>query len=100
MLKEALEEEGGHVFGAALLGAVASGEGEEGLAGLGDGGEEDAEFCELSRPTPVLEGVEVAFGGTGAGAATAAAGQSALPSDVSVMVSCWGRPRHAPTCAA
>ncbi len=41
---EALEEEGGDLFGAALLEPVAAGEAEEGLAGLGGGGEEGAEL--------------------------------------------------------
>jgi len=98
VLEEAREEEGGDVFGAALLdpsamlrtGLVTAGEGEEGLAGLGDGGEEDAELGpsttlrinSLSRPPPVLQRIEVAFGGTGAGAAAAsAAGLRAFGTD-------------------
>jgi len=79
VLEEALEEEGGDIFGAALLdpsaklrtGLVAAGECEEGVAGLGDGGEEDAELGELSGASSVLEGVEVALGGAGAGSGAA-----------------------------
>ena len=95
VLEEALEEEGGDVFGAALLKLVAAGEGEEGppedgqaVAGLGDGGEEEAELGpsttlrinSLGGATSVLEGppedgqaVEVAPGCSGAGAGAAAA---------------------------
>ncbi len=72
-VEEALEEEGGDVFGAALLELVAAGEGEEGLAGLGEGCEEGAELGELGGASAVLEGVEVAEGCAGAGAAAAAA---------------------------
>ncbi len=72
--EEALEEEGGEVFGAALLELVAAGEGEEGLAGLGDGGEEGAELGELGGASAVLEGVEVAGWGAGAGASAAPTG--------------------------
>jgi len=71
VLEEALEEEGGDVFGSALLELVAAGECEEGVAGLGDGGEEDAELGELGRPPAVLEGVEVAGWGAGAGSGAA-----------------------------
>ena len=71
VLEEALEEESGDVFGAALLELVTAGEGEEGVAGLGDGGEEGTELGELSGAPAVLQGVEVALGGTGAGAAAA-----------------------------
>ena len=74
VLEEALEEEGGDVFGAALLELVAAGEGEEGLASLGDGGEEDAELGELCGASAVLEGVEVALGGAGAGSGAAPSG--------------------------
>ena len=70
-VQEALEEEGGDVFGAALLKLVAAGEGEEGFTGLGDGGEEGAELGELGGAAAVLEGVEVAGWGTGAGASAA-----------------------------
>ncbi len=70
-LDEALEEEGGDLFGAALLELVAAGEAEEGLAGLGGGGEEGAELGELCRAPPMLEGVEVAGWGAGAGASAA-----------------------------
>jgi len=52
--EEALEEEGGEVFGAALLKLVAAGEGEEGFAGLGDSGEEGAELGELGGASAVL----------------------------------------------
>ncbi len=56
-LDEALEEEGGDLFSAALLEPVAAGEAEEGLAGLGGGGEEGAEQGELGGASAVLEGV-------------------------------------------
>ncbi len=72
-LEEAIEEEGGDVFGAALLELVAVGEVEKGLAGLGEGGEEGAELSELGGASPMLEGVEVAGGRTGAGATAATA---------------------------
>ncbi len=68
---EALEEESGDLFGAALLEPVAAGEAEEGLAGLGGGGEEGAEQGELGGAASVLEGVEVAGWGAGAGASAA-----------------------------
>ncbi len=71
---EALEEESGDLFGAALLEPVAAGEAEEGLAGLGGGGEEGAELGELGGASAVLEGVEVAGWGAGAGAPAASAG--------------------------
>ncbi len=64
-VEEALEEEGGEVFGAALLKLVTAGEGEEGFASLGDGGEEGAELGELGGAAAVLEGVEVAGWGAG-----------------------------------
>ncbi len=70
-LDEALEEESGDLFGAALLEPVAAGEAEEGLAGLRGGGEEGAEQGELGGSSAVLEGVEVAGWGTGAGASAA-----------------------------
>ncbi len=70
-VEEALEEEGGDVFGAALLKLVTAGEGEEGFAGLGEGGEEGAELGELGGAAAVLEGVEVAGWGTGAGSTAA-----------------------------
>ncbi len=70
-LDEALEEEGGDLFGAALLEPVAAGEAEEGFAGLRGGGEEGAEQGELGGATAVLEGVEVAGWGAGAGASAA-----------------------------
>ncbi len=70
-LDEALEEEGGDLFGAALLEPVTAGEAEEGLAGLGGGGEEDAELGELGGAPPMFEGVEVAGGCSGAGATAA-----------------------------
>ncbi len=72
-LNEALEEESGDLFGAALLEPVAAGEAEEGLAGLGGGGEEGAELGELGGAAAVLEGVEVAGWGAGAGASAAPA---------------------------
>ena len=72
-LDEALEEEVGDLFGAALLELGAAGEVQGGFAGLGEGGEEGAELGELGGATAVLEGVEVAGWGTGAGAAAAAA---------------------------
>ncbi len=70
-LDEALEEESGDLFGAALLEPVAAGEAEEGLAGLGGGGEEGAEQGELGGASAVLEGVEVAGWRAGAGASAA-----------------------------
>ncbi|MCH7836534.1 MAG: hypothetical protein IH864_06660 [Chloroflexi bacterium] len=73
-LNEALEEEGGDLFSAALLEPVAAGEAEEGLAGLGGGGEEGAEQGELGGAAAVLEGVEVAGWGAGAGASAAPTG--------------------------
>ncbi len=73
-LDEALEEESGDLFGAALLEPVAAGEAEEGLAGLRRGGEEGAEQGELGGASAVLEGVEVAGWGAGAGASAATAG--------------------------
>jgi len=74
VLEEAGEEEGGDLVGAALLDLVASGEGEEGVADLRVGGEEEAELGELGGAAAVLEGVEVAAGGAGAGAWAAPAG--------------------------
>ncbi len=74
-VEEALEKEGGEFFGAALLKLVAAGEGEEGFAGLGEGGEEGAELGELGGATAVLEGVEVAGWGAGAGASAATTGR-------------------------
>ncbi len=47
------------------------GEVEEGLSGLGDGGEDEAEVGELSGAATVLEGVEVAGLAASAGAAAA-----------------------------
>ncbi len=81
-VEEALEEEGGELFGAALLKLVAAGEGEEGFAGLGKGGEEGAELGPSTRlrinslggAAAVLEGVEVAGWGAGAGASAATTG--------------------------
>ena len=81
-LDEALEEESGDLFGAALLDLVAAGEVEEGLAGLGEGGEEGAELGPSTRlrinslggATSVLEGVEVAGWGAGAGASATPTG--------------------------
>ena len=73
-LDEALEEESGDLFGAALLEPVTAGEAEEGFAGLGEGGEEGAELGELGGASAVLEGVEVAVGCSGAGASAAATG--------------------------
>ncbi len=78
-LDEALEEEGGDLFGAALLELVAAGEAEEGFAGLGEGCEEGAELGPSTRlrinslggAAAVLEGVEVAGWGAGAGASAA-----------------------------
>ena len=63
----------------ALLESVAGGEVEEGLPGLGDGGEDEAEVGELSGAATVLEGVEVAglTAGAGAAAATPRDGQAA-----------------------
>ena len=46
-LNDAGEEEGGDFLGAALLEPVAAGHGEEGGAGLRDGGEDGAELGEL-----------------------------------------------------
>ncbi len=74
-VEEALEEEGGDLFGAALLELVAAGEGEEGFAGRGEGGEEGAELGKLGGAAAVLEGVEVAGWGAGAGAPTAPSGK-------------------------
>ena len=62
VLKEALEEEGGDLFGATLLELVAAGEGEEG-----------AELGELGRAAAVLQRIEVATWGTGAGPGAASA---------------------------
>ncbi len=73
-LDEAVEEEVGDLFGAALLELVAAGEVEEGLAGLREGGEEGAELGELGGAAAVLEGVEVAGWGTGTGASAATKG--------------------------
>ena len=53
---------------------MAAGEAEEGVAGLRDGGEEGAELGELGGAAAVLEGVEVAGRGTGAGAPAATTG--------------------------
>jgi hypothetical protein len=50
---------------------VAGGEVDEGLPGLGDGGEDEAEVGELGGAAAVLEGVEVAGLAAGAGAAAA-----------------------------
>ena len=50
---------------------MAGGEVEEGLPGLWDGGEDEAEVGELSGAAAVLEGVEVAGLAAGAGAAAA-----------------------------
>ena len=77
-LDEALEEEGGDLFGAALLELVAAGEAEEGVAGLRDGGEEGAELGELGGAAAVLEGVEVAGRGTGAGASAATSARTVV----------------------
>ncbi len=56
----------------ALLEAVTGGEVEEGLPGLGDGGEDEAEVGELSGAAAVLEGVEVSGLAARAGAAATA----------------------------
>ena len=61
------------MLGAVVFELVAAGEVEEGLAGLGDGGEEEAELGELGGAAAVFEGVEVAGLGAGAGAAAASA---------------------------
>jgi hypothetical protein len=67
------EETGGDLLRLALLEVVAAGEVQEGLVGLRDGGEEEAELGELGGATAVFEGVEVA-------GLTAAAGAVAAPS--------------------
>ena len=74
MLEEAGEEEGGDLVGATLFDLVAGGEGEEGVADLGIGGKEEAELGELGGAAAMLEGVEVAAGCAGAGAAASLAG--------------------------
>lgn len=71
VLDDAAEEEGGDFFRFALAGAVAAGEVEKGATGLRDPGEDGAELGELGGAAAVLEGVEVASGGAGAGAPAA-----------------------------
>ena len=66
------EELGGDFQGACVLHVVAAGEGEEGVADAGVGGEDDADGGELFGAAAVLEGVEVASGSAGAGAAATA----------------------------
>lgn len=66
VLEEAGEEEGGDVFRPSLLQLVAAGELQEGLAGLGDGGQERAQLGELAGAGAMFEGVEVAAGRAGA----------------------------------
>jgi hypothetical protein len=76
VLKEAGEPEGGHLLRFELPVEVALGEVEEGELDFGVGGEEGADLCELTRAPAVLEGVEVAPWGAGAGATAASAGRS------------------------
>jgi hypothetical protein len=75
VLKEAGEPEGGHLLRFELPVEVALGEVEEGELDFGVGGEEGADLCELTRAPAVLEGVEVAPWGAGAGATAASAGR-------------------------
>ncbi len=69
--EEVGEELDGDVAGLGLLAAVASHETGQALAGLRDDGQGDGELLELAGVGAVLEGVEVAPGGAGAGAAAA-----------------------------
>jgi hypothetical protein len=72
---EQIGEEGdGDGAGAGLLAALAAGEASEGFAGLRDEGEGYGELLDLAGVLPVPEGVEVALGGAGAGAAAAPSG--------------------------
>ena len=66
---EAGDERGGDFFGAAVLSVAATGEGEQGGAGAGVGGDDGADLGELAGAAAVLEGVEVAAGRAGTGAA-------------------------------
>ncbi len=68
----------------ALLEAVAGGEVEEGLPGLGDGSEDEAEVGELSGAAAVFEGVEVAGLAAGAGAA-----QTGAARDITNLLCNW-----------
>jgi len=60
------EEVAGHGGGAALT-ALAAADLDEGVADVGQQGEGDGKLLKLGGVPPVLEGVEVALGGAGAG---------------------------------
>lgn len=66
--EEVCQEGDGDGAGAGLLAAVAAGEASEGFTGVRDEGEGEGELLYLAGVLPVLEGVEVAFGGACAGA--------------------------------
>ena len=68
------EDVGGKFVGLAVPVLEAAQEAEEGLAGGRTGSKKHAELGELAGVTAVLEGVEVAFWGTSAGATTAPPG--------------------------
>jgi hypothetical protein len=70
-LKDAGEDVGGTCLGEALLAALAEADLGEGVADLGDLGEDLGEAALAGRVFAVLEGVLVAFGGACAGAAAA-----------------------------
>ncbi len=80
LVEEGVEDVGGGAFGLAALGALASGEADEGLADFRDGGEEGEEALHVARPAAVPEGVEVAGLGAGAGAAASSGHLGQLPS--------------------
>ena len=66
---EAGDERGGDFLGAAVPGVAAAGECEEGGPGARVGGDDGADLGELAGAAAVLEGVEVAAGRAGTGAA-------------------------------
>ena len=70
--EEVLEKVEADGAGAGLALAVATGEAKDGLAGLRQEGESQDELLELAGVSAAFERVEVAFGGTSAGAPTAA----------------------------
>ncbi len=70
---EADEDVRGDLLGVLLFHLVAAGDVEEGLADFRAGGEDEAQLGELAGAPAMLEGVKVASGCAGAGAAAAAA---------------------------
>ena len=72
MPEERGEEGQGHAIGLLLLAILAAGVGKEDFPGLRDGGQEFSKGVKLGGVAAGFEGIEVAPGGAGSGAFTAA----------------------------